>query len=506
MKIQNDSETVEFGGFAAHRRLTESGTWSARRRFKRRSKLVSGVAELLRVALVEGERLECVCSGVDYNDAEFYFTGVLAAVYTNRTTLVITDRRVLLFNASRSGTPRDLKNQIRSEAIRRVRTAFTGRLTLYLADGKKRHFYGIPRAERSVLKQLFPRQRDKTKASTASLEHLCPRCLNVVDAKPGSLDACPHPGCKIPYRRAKTAAFYSAILPGVGDLYLRHYLFGCFELIVSVVVLLVAFWFVVEGSVDMISLSLFVLLPRLIDVPLTLHMARKGFVPLSYEPPDHSVRGPGLRPRALPAFPGWTRALLIGAVLALGLGVAASLRGLQGSRAVDEAIALVGQGQFEAAEKKWRQVEAGGFVSNNKRGALALALYRAGDFETGDEVLARIGEAEINVETADAINAEISTFHSYDERLAQGIDQLLNGQEVAAWKTIAPTLIYYRDKVHAPRLPRTRDEVRTFVAYELAKTGYRELATQLLSSIESEDVHWLEDARQALAEPLEADR
>ena len=57
---------------------------------------------------------------------------------------------------------------------------------------------------------------------------------------------------------------------------------------------------------------LFIGLPRFIDHRLTLHMGRKGLVPLALSP------APGAQPRNLPSFPRWSPLLFVAGVAAAG--------------------------------------------------------------------------------------------------------------------------------------------------------------------------------------------
>jgi hypothetical protein len=218
----------------------------------------------------------------------------------------------------------------------------------------------VPRADRNALVALLPGSPTAPRASEGSIEHLCPACLRVVPGPVGSAERCPDPACRIPCRSPKWAAWLSALVPGVGDIYLRHFLFGSLEFVGSIAVLCFALFAIVaavaarDSEILLVAAVLgvlFILLPRLFDFFLTLHMGRKGIVPLSLTPAPPGVEdgapiGPS-RGASLPAFPTWSWLLFAAGALAVGATASPSLAEAR----VLEACRLAETGKLAEARK-----------------------------------------------------------------------------------------------------------------------------------------------------------
>ena len=79
-----------------------------------------------------------------------------------------------------------------------------------------------------------------------------------------------------PFRSAKKAALLSLLMPGIGDLYLRQFVFGTLELLGSTLAALIAipailpvfFGGVEDAGVAGVATFIFIILPRLIDYGL----------------------------------------------------------------------------------------------------------------------------------------------------------------------------------------------------------------------------------------------
>jgi hypothetical protein len=291
----------------------EGDGYFGKRHRKRRTQLLERLREVLGKALAPGETIRFAARGLRYNGAEFYFAGY-AAYYHNQVALIVTDRRLLLLQLS-GRKPGHLKNQVALENVRDVRqSAILGRLlTFKLADGKSLQLSGLPGADRKVLRQLVVGV-EGPKVAGPALEALCPACLVPVPGPIGATPVCPSPTCRIPFRDPKKAARLSGLVPGLGDLYLGHHFFGSVEFLGSMALLGLGLGFLAtEPGVGLLGLLLFVGLPRAIDYPLTLHMGRKGLVPLAQAP------APGAQPRNLPMFPAWAFLLFAVGVAAAGL-------------------------------------------------------------------------------------------------------------------------------------------------------------------------------------------
>ena len=266
----------------------ETDGYFARRSNERRARLLRELAPLLAAALEPSEVIRFVVRGYLYSTAEFFLSGHLAAMHTNQMALVLTDRRLLWLQVDSKGRPKDLKNQVRLERIRTVTSRWAGQWILETVARERLIFNAIPRADRKALVSLIPGSPAASRDLSRSVEHLCPVCVRVVPGPVGSVQRCPDPACRIPFRSPKRAAWLSALVPGVGDIYLRHFFFGALEFVGSIAVLCVALFALGEALVNRSSESLwvavilgllFVVLPRIFDFALTLHMGERESCP-----------------------------------------------------------------------------------------------------------------------------------------------------------------------------------------------------------------------------------
>jgi len=388
-----------------------------RRRAARRARWISRLRPVLQ-KLEPGEVVRHVALGVRYRFAEFYFSAYLVAHHANLTALVLTDRRLLLVACKTNGTPRDVKNQIRLEQLREVkpRRVFGG-LHLVLADGQKPFFTSVPRADAKRLAELAASRPTAPALAPAggapgssSQEALCPACLALVPGKVGSAAACSNPACRIPFRSPQRAARLSALVPGVGDIYLRHHAFGAFEFVGSVILLCVAAFLLAEAVDDGgavlvgIVLAFFVLIPRVVDYLLTLHMGRKGYVPLADRP------APGGDARNLAAFPGWALALFAAGALAVGGSAVAAVGRATDRAALREAMAAAEADRLDEALAAFHRAEAKDVVATNDRGRFGLALLRTGHLAEAEEVLAPLAGVPSEEVLAKEIDAEYARY------------------------------------------------------------------------------------------------
>ncbi len=281
----------------------EKDGFFARRSRKRRTLVLERLREVLARAVAPGEVIRFATTCYRYSMVEFYFAGV-ASYHHNQYALVVTDRRALLLqiHGKRTG---QIKNHLALSSIRLVKRGFLGRWTLQLADGSSLALNRIPGADRIPLQQVLTGVPGPLVRAPA-IEALCPDCLVPVPGKVGATLTCPSPTCRIPFRDPARAARLSGLVPGLGDLYLGHHLFGSIEFLGSMAMLGVGIGFVLaEPIVGALAAVLFLGIPRAIDVPLTLHMGRKGLVPLAHAP------APGAQPRNLPTFAPWTPILFL---------------------------------------------------------------------------------------------------------------------------------------------------------------------------------------------------
>jgi hypothetical protein len=441
----------------------EDDGFFGRRAKARRAKLLGGVADVVRRTLAPGETVRYVGRGVRYHLLEHVFGGAAVAQYHNMTALVLTDRRLLLVQLDRRGRAADIKNEVPLAAIRGAgRKGFSFRIQL--ADGTKLSFVQMSGADKKRFGALRPAAAGPRTAER-SLVHLCPACLGAVPGPVGVALVCPREDCRVPFRDPRRAARLSALVPGLGDLYLRHHFFGSIEFLGSMAMLGVAIAFLVQavagGETSSVAGAailgvLLVGVPRVIDHRLTLHMGRKGLVPLALAP------APGAQARNLPSYPRWSPLLFV-AGLALSAAVALFIaRDLGGDAAVRQASALAAQGRLDDARARWDAIERDGGADEAGRVRFALALLDAGDLEGAGELQGRFDGSKIDAELAKRWNAAIAREQAALAEYRAGVEALVGG-DASAWTHLDPALEYFRG-VKRPHLPQSRAEVHAHLA------------------------------------------
>jgi hypothetical protein len=449
----------------------------AKRAKTARAKLVAGIREVLAKALAPGETIRFAARGTRYAFGEFYFAG-WAAYYHNQTALVLTDRRLLVVHVGSRGKPADIKFQLRPEAIRKVSSGVFSGFALDLADGTKLKFTRVPAADRKRLGALLPAAADPKapKSATPSIEHLCPACLRLVPGPVGATLQCPDPSCRIPFRDPARAARLSAIVPGLGDLYLRHHLFGAWEFLGSMALLGIGIGFVTAmaaerdpglvGAVGLATLGVLAI-PRVVDYFLTRYMGRKGLVPLAL------AAAPGAQVRNLPDFPRWAPLLFAGGVALTALIALPFAQGVRGGAEGRTAVSLAQGGDFDAALEVYQARVARREVNEAERVRLALALRKAGDMEGSETVQADFDGTKIDGKLADEWNALVKADKAAFEAFRVGVEALAEGKDTAAWPKIDQALRVFAP-VKRPHLPRTRGEVLTHLAGSFVSPPFEE--------------------------------
>jgi cell division septation protein DedD len=433
-----------------------------RRRKARRARLLAGLADVLRRALAPGEVVRWAARGVRYSFVEHLFGGA-AAQQRNRVALVLTDRRLLLVQVDRKGGAGDVKNEVPLAAIREVGKGMVA-LRLRLADGTKLQFSSVPGRDRKRLQALIP-TTEGPRSTQASVVHLCPACLRPVPGPVGAVPACPQPDCRIPFRDPAKAGRLSALVPGLGSLYLRDHLFGSIELLGSMLVLGVALAFVFDAASarrppGVVAAVLFAIaliaLPRLVAYRKALSTGRYGLIPLALRP------APGGQARNLPSLPVWTP-LLVAAGLALAGGIAVAIaQDLRRDRIVDEAAALAASGRLDDAHARWAELERAGDATETRRVKFALALLDAGDLVGAGELEARFKGAKVEAGLAERWNAASAREQAALADYREGVKALVAG-DAAAWTRLDRALAYFRG-VKRPHLPATRGEIHAHLA------------------------------------------
>lgn len=457
--------------------------FGARRGNESRAKLLRELAPLLSAVLEPDEVLRYAARGFLYSAAEFLLSGHLAARHTNQMALVLTDRRLFWIQVDSRGRPRDLKNQLRLEKVRRATSRWTGVLLVETVSREKLVFNSVARADRNALASLIPGSPAAPREKAPSVEHLCPACARVVPGPVGSAERCPNPACRIPFRSPRKAAWLSAFVPGVGDIYLRHFAFGALEFVGSVLVLCIALSGIVVAVVtrdpETVVVAgvlgvLLVLLPRLFDFALTLHMARKGIVPLSLSPAPAGVEegapiGPS-RARSLPAFPIWSQVLFaLGAAAVVATGWISFGAAVRTTRVL-EACRMAEGGKIAEATRLFDSLNAEKPVVASDRGRFALALWQGGDLDGGDRIVGELGPVEQSV--ADSLNAFVARHEEATKAHEEGRKALLEGRTEEAWPHVDRAVAHFATLETAP-VPKNRYDVVVELAGDLLSPPVR---------------------------------
>lgn len=272
--------------------------WGARKRNRRKALLLAKSADVLRGALEEDEVVRHVSTGVRNLTWEALTIGWIT-YFLNRTTLVLTDRRLLAIHTNTSHEPCHYANQVALDHVKKTKSGWVfGFLNLKLGKGSLQ-YTRIEKADAVRFKQLMPGRPH----AKGGVQHLCPACFLVTDDYG---EVCGR--CGAEFKDPKVAALRSLAMPGLGDWYLGHRGFALFELIGStfgwLLFLLSLFAFLVaetpelreEGLVGVIVIGLAVGFAHFVDALITHAQAKKGQHSRDFLLPTRSARVP--TPRA----------------------------------------------------------------------------------------------------------------------------------------------------------------------------------------------------------------
>jgi len=139
--------------------------------------------------------------------------------FANRTTLVLTDRRVLLIHTDSKQRPRMFATQLPLDRIR----ATSGRNSyIFIRTGREQlMFHGVKRSEARQLKGLL----ESTASKKGGWQNLCPSCFAATDDAPLSCEKCGEE-----FKSPKKATLRSLLLPGLGDFYLGYRKYALLEI------------------------------------------------------------------------------------------------------------------------------------------------------------------------------------------------------------------------------------------------------------------------------------
>jgi hypothetical protein len=255
--------------------IFDNRTWQARRRSKRKFRLLQLIDAKLQSMLLPGERVRYVTQGCGVSFWESYFLSRVV-YYLNRRAIVITNRRVLLVQISLRDEPRELVAQLRYDAIARVGSTLLGNTKLQLGNGATHVFAYVPKEDRRLLQSLVKWTGLRGALDRVGLEDLCSHCYAVADGQP---ERCA--SCGGAFKSSLRAALLSLAFPGFGGWYLGHRTFALLEMMSAALV-----WVAVLRSKSsattvgrLVMAGLVVLFLHGVDALTTRHIARKGLYP-----------------------------------------------------------------------------------------------------------------------------------------------------------------------------------------------------------------------------------
>jgi len=181
-----------------------------KRRDRKRAEMLCKAEPVLQRALNPMEVVRFTTNGVRQLTWWLLTAGSMNP-FANRTTLVLTDRRVLLIHTDSKQQPRMFANQLPLERIRST----SGRNSyIFIRSGREQlMFHGVKRSEARQLKGLL----ESTATKKGGWQNLCPRCFTATDDAPLSCEKCGEE-----FKSPKKAGLRSLLFPGLGDFYLHR--------------------------------------------------------------------------------------------------------------------------------------------------------------------------------------------------------------------------------------------------------------------------------------------
>lgn len=176
--------------------------------------------------LLPGEKVVKIARGSAYFPFEIPYANGLLTLPTNYYALVCTSHRLLLINLDfRCSRPVRYTFQILYDEIAKIsRGLFGSSLIVKVRNGGKWNFTTVKRA---LARELVNYIKAQTHGLPSGLydgiprRQLCPSCLSPLSA---GLYSCP--ACQVSFKTAREALKRSLLLPGMGQIYLDHYLPG----------------------------------------------------------------------------------------------------------------------------------------------------------------------------------------------------------------------------------------------------------------------------------------
>ena len=189
-----------------------------RRRDRKRAEMLRKVEPVLKRALAPTEVVRFATNGVRQLMWWLLTAGSMNP-FANRTTLVLTDKRVLLIHTDWKQRPRMFANQLPLDRIRDT----SGRNSyIFIRTGREQlMFHGVRRNEAQHLRGML----ESTASKQGGWQNLCPRCFAVADSAATACEKCGEE-----FKSPKKAALRSLIFPGLGDFYLGYRKYAILEI------------------------------------------------------------------------------------------------------------------------------------------------------------------------------------------------------------------------------------------------------------------------------------
>jgi hypothetical protein len=190
-----------------------------KRRDRKRAEMLRKVEPVLQRALNPMEVVRFTTNGVRQLTWWLLTAGSMNP-FANRTTLVLTDRRVMLIHTDSKQRPRMFANQL---PLERIHSTAGRNSYVFIRSGREQlMFHGVKRSEARQLKGLL----ESTATKKGGWQNLCPRCFTATDDAPLSCEKCGEE-----FKSPKKAALRSLLFPGLGDFYLGYRKYAILEII-----------------------------------------------------------------------------------------------------------------------------------------------------------------------------------------------------------------------------------------------------------------------------------
>ncbi len=243
-----------------------------RRRDRKRAELLRKVEPVLQRLLAPTEVVRFATNGARQLMWWLLTAGSMNP-FANRTTLVLTDKRVVLIHTDWKNRPRMFANQLPLDRIR----ATSGRNSyIFIRTGREQlMFHGVKRSEARHLRGLLY----STASKKGGWQNLCPRCFAATDSAPPACETCGEV-----FKSAKKAALRSLMFPGLGDFYLGYRKYAMLEILGGAVLWAIFLSTLVpavrakgsEGALVALPIFALVALVHVCDALLTRAKARTG--------------------------------------------------------------------------------------------------------------------------------------------------------------------------------------------------------------------------------------